>query len=100
MIPAIIFIGATCSAMIPYAINITNIMPAQYLGTSMGSAPILGWVAFLVSFGTGYCYMVHAAKKAAVKEGTAIDESKPVKITPTREDLPAFWIALIHLSLW
>lgn len=99
MIPAIIFIGATCSAMIPYAINITNIMPAQYLGTSMGSAPILGWVAFLVSFGTGYCYMVHAAKKAAVKEGTAIDESKPVKITPTREDLPAFWIALIPFIL-
>ena len=99
MIPAIIFIGATCSAMIPYAINITNIMPAQYLGTSMGSAPILGWVAFLVSFGTGYCYMVHAAKKAAVKEGTAIDESKSVKITPTREDLPAFWIALIPFIL-
>ncbi len=49
--------------MIPYAINITNIMPAQYLGTSMGSAPILGWVAFVVSFAVGYFYMVHAAKK-------------------------------------
>ena len=39
------------------------------------------------------------SKKAAVKEGTAIDESKPVKITPTREDLPAFWIALIPFIL-
>lgn len=67
MIPGIIFIGATCSAMIPFAINITNIMPAQYLGTSMGSAPILGWVAFLVSFGVGYFYMVHAAKKRLSK---------------------------------
>jgi H+/gluconate symporter-like permease len=86
MIPGIIFIGATCSAMIPYAINITNIMPAQYLGTSMGSAPILGWVAFVVSFAVGYFYMVHAAKKAAIKEGTAIDESQPVKIQPTRDD--------------
>lgn len=99
MIPAIIFIGATCSAMIPFAINITNIMPAHYLGTSMGSAPILGWVAFLVSFGLGYCYMVHAAKKAAIKEGTAIDESKPVKITPTRDDLPSFGIAVIPFIL-
>ena len=76
--------------MIPYAINITNIMPAQYLGTSMGSAPILGWVAFLVSFGTELLLHGSRSKKAAVKEGTAIDESKPVKITPTREDLPAF----------
>lgn len=49
MIPGIIFIGATCSAMIPYAINITNIMPAQYLGTSMGSAPILGFSGVLQS---------------------------------------------------
>ena len=99
MIPGIIFIGATCSAMIPFAINITNIMPAQYLGTSMGSAPILGWVAFLVSFGVGYFYMVHAAKKAAIKEGTAIDESQPVKITPTRDDLPNFFVALIPFIL-
>ena len=99
MIPGIIFIGATCSAMIPFAINITNIMPAQYLGTSMGSAPILGWVAFLVSFGVGYFYMVHAAKKAAIKEGTAMDESQPVKITPTRDDLPNFFVALIPFIL-
>jgi H+/gluconate symporter-like permease len=99
MIPGIIFIGATCSAMIPYAINITNIMPAQYLGTSMGSAPILGWVAFVVSFAVGYFYMVHAAKKAAIKEGTAIDESQPVKIQPTRDDLPSFWVALIPFIL-
>ena len=99
MIPGIIFIGATCSAMIPFAINITNIMPAQYLGTSMGSAPILGWVAFLVSFGVGYFYMVHAAKKAAIKEGTAMDESQPVKVTPTRDDLPNFFVALIPFIL-
>lgn len=99
MIPGIIFIGATCSAMIPFAINITNIMPAQYLGTSMGSAQILGWVAFLVSFGVGYFYMVHAAKKAAIKEGTAMDESQPVKVTPTRDDLPNFFVALIPFIL-
>lgn len=99
MIPGIIFIGATCSAMIPYAINITNIMPAQYLGTSMGSAPILGWIAFAVSIAVGYFYMVHAAKKAAVKEGTAVDADQPVKIVPSREDLPSFGIALIPFVL-
>ncbi len=99
MIPGIIFIGATCSAMIPYAINITNIMPAQYLGTSMGSAPVLGWVAFVVSFVVGYFYMEHAAKKAAIKEGTALDESQPVKIQPSRDDLPHFGIALIPFVL-
>ena len=99
MIPGIIFIGATCSAMIPYAINITNIMPAQYLGTSMGSAPILGWIAFIVSIAVGYFYMVHAAKKAAIKEGTVVDASQPVKIEPSRDDLPPFGIALIPFVL-
>lgn len=88
MIPGIIFIGATCSAMLPYAINITNIMPAGYLGTSMGSAPILGIVAFVVSIAVGYGYMVYAAKKAAIKEGTVIDTSVSVKIEPSRPDLP------------
>ena len=68
MIPGIIFIGATCSAMIPYAINIQT-----------------------------SCR--HAAKKAAIKEGTAIDESQPVKIQPTRDDLPSFWVALIPFIL-
>lgn len=43
--------------------------------------------------------MVHAAKKAAIKEGTAIDESQPVKIQPTRDDLPSFWVALIPFIL-
>ncbi|HJD46786.1 MAG TPA: GntP family permease [Candidatus Mediterraneibacter norfolkensis] len=99
MIPGIIFIGATCSAMIPYAINITNIMPAQYLGTSMGSAPILGWIAFAVSIAVGYFYMVYAARKAAVKEGTVVDDSKPIKIQPTRDDLPSVGIALIPFVL-
>lgn len=99
IIPGIIFIGATCSAMIPYAINITNIMPAQYLGTSMGSAPILGWIAFIVSIAVGYFYMVHAAKKAAIKEGTVVDASQPVKIEPSRDDLPPFGIALIPFVL-
>lgn len=99
MILGIIFIGATCSAMIPYAINITNIMPAQYLGTSMGSAPILGWIAFIVSIAVGYFYMVHAAKKAAIKEGTVVDASQPVKIEPSRDDLPPFGIALIPFVL-
>lgn len=99
MIPGIIFIGATCSAMIPYAINITNIMPAQYIGTSMGSAPVLGWIAFAVSIAIGYFYMVHAAKAAAVKEGTVVDMTHPVKIEPTRDDLPPVGIALIPFVL-
>ena len=99
MIPGIIFIGATCSAMLPYAINITNIMPAQYLGTSMGSAPVLGWIAFVVSIAVGYFYMVYAAKKAAVKEGTVVDVSHPVKVQPTREDLPAVGVALMPFIL-
>ena len=99
MIPGIIFIGATCSAMLPYAINITNIMPAGYLGTSMGSAPILGIVAFVVSIAVGYGYMVYAAKKAAIKEGTVIDTSVSVKIEPSRPDLPNFFIALVPFIL-
>lgn len=99
MIPGIIFIGATCSAMIPYAINVTNTIPASFLGTSLGSAPILGWVAFVVSTAVGYFYMVYAAKKEAVKEGTAVDPNEKVKIQPTRDDLPNFFIALIPFVL-
>lgn len=102
MIPGIIFIGATCSAMIPYAINVTNTIPAAIIkeqlpneAVSLGSAPILGIVAFVVSTAIGYFYMVHAAKKTAKKEGTLVDDTKPVKIVPTRDDLPSVFVAAI-----
>lgn len=99
MIPGIIFIGATCSAMIPYAINVTNTIPASFLGTSLGSAPILGWVAFIVSTAVGYFYMVYAARKEAKKSGTEVNPNEKVKIQPTRDDLPNFFIALIPFVL-
>ncbi len=102
MIPGIIFIGATNSAMLPYAINVTNTIPYSIImeqlpdaDTSLGSAPILGIVAFVVSTLIGYCYMVHAAKTTAIKEGTVVDDTKPVKIVPTRDDLPPVGIAII-----
>lgn len=99
MIPGIIFIGATCSAMIPYAINVTNTIPASFLGTSLGSAPELGWIAFAVSTAVGYFYMVYAANKEAKKDGTALDPNVKVTIKPTRDDLPNFWVALIPFVL-
>lgn len=93
--------------MLPYAINVTNTIPAAIIqeamdageipaeSVSLGSAPILGIVAFVVSTVVGYSYMVHAAKKTAIKEGTVVDDTKPVKIVPTRDDLPSVGIAVI-----
>lgn len=102
MIPGIIFIGATNSAMLPYAINVTNTIPYSIITeqipdaqTSLGSAPLLGIVAFIISNIVGYGYMVHAAKTTAIKEGTVVDDTKPVKIVPTRDDLPSLGIAII-----
>lgn len=107
MIPGIIFIGATCSAMLPYAINVTNTIPAAIISeamtngeiptepVSLGSAPLLGFIAFAVSTAFGYFYMVHAAKTTAIKEGTVVDDTKPVKIVPTRDDLPPVGVAVI-----
>lgn len=106
MIPGIIYIGATCSAMLPYAINVTNTIPASIIAevlpnveVSLGSAPILGIVAFVVSTCIGYFYMVHAAKATAIKEGTVVDTSQKVKIVPTRDDLPSFGLSLIPFVL-
>lgn len=101
MIPGIIFIGATCSAMLPYAINVTNTIPAAIItettgeATSLGSAPLLGIVAFVVSTLVGYCYMVYAAKKEGKEAGTLVDENAVVKIIPTRDDLPSVGVAII-----
>lgn len=102
MIPGIIFIGATNSAMLPYAINVTNTIPAAIIAeqlpdetVSLGSAPVIGIVAFIVSNIVGYGYMVHAAKTTAIKEGTVVDDTKPVKIVPTRDDLPSVGVAVI-----
>lgn len=102
LIPGIIFIGATNSAMLPYAINVTNTIPAAIIKeqvpdavVSLGSAPILGIIAFIVSNVVGYGYMVYAANKIAKEEGTVVDASGKVEIKPTRDDLPSVPIALI-----
>lgn len=43
---------------------LTNIIPTQYLGTSMTAAPILGIITSVVMFILCYFYMVKAEKKA------------------------------------
>ncbi len=99
MIPGIIFIGATCSAMIPYAINITNIMPAQYLGTSMGSAPILGWVAFVVSLQWDiFTWFMQQKKQRSKREQQSMN---PSQLRSSRQEMifRLFWVALIPFIL-
>jgi H+/gluconate symporter-like permease len=76
MIPGIIFIGATCSAMIPYAINITNIMPAQYLGTSMGSAPILGSLSWYLLQWDIFTWFMQQKKQRSKREQQSMNPSR------------------------
>ena len=68
-IPAVIGIGACTFTMtaLPGSVQIQNIVPTQYLGTSMTAAPVLGIIASVMMFAMGYAYMAWAVKRSQAK---------------------------------
>lgn len=93
------FVVGTCTytmTSLPGTPQLTNIIPTQYLGTTMTAAPVLSILISIVLFVLCYSYCIWQQKKAiALGEGWSypegIDASK-YEITD-RSQLPAAWKA-------
>lgn len=64
LLPAIITFGnVPACGTLPYSIDVTNIIPTRYLGTNLGTAPILGIIGGLIIFLGGYWYVMRCIRK-------------------------------------
>ena len=79
---------------------LTNIIPTQYLGTTMTAAPVLSIIISITLFVLCYIYAVHAYKKAyAGGEGWTYPEAGNYSQydIKNRELLPAAWKAFLPI---
>lgn len=98
LIPATIVVGAFTWTMdsMPGSPQIQNVIPANFLGTSVYSGPILGLFISAVMFGSGMAWLLYRAKKARENgEGYGnhtINEPEAKNI-----ELPSWQISVIPL---
>lgn len=65
LVPGLLFMGSACAAMttFPGTPQLPNVIPAQYLGTTMTAAPVLSTIAGLVFFAVTYIFMKRYADR-------------------------------------
>lgn len=102
LLPAVIGLGTVpACGTLPYSIDVTNMIPTEYLGTGLGAAPGLGILGGLIIFGLGYWYIMSAAKKFQSKMSQAeIDATFAGVELPKEEQSfwPPMWKAVLPLA--
>lgn len=65
LVPGAIYVGAATLTMtsLPGSPQLTNIIPSNFLGTSMTAAPILGIICSIFLLGGGIAWMLYSTKK-------------------------------------
>jgi len=90
IMPAAQQLGTTLGVgVLPYNPVMNNVIPTQYLGTTLGAQPILGIVAFISLFIPGWIYCARLSKKAGANMTLAEKEQASVEIQKFEEDYAA-----------
>lgn len=101
---AVIVGGAATYTMIalPGTPSLTNVIPTQFLGTSLTAAPVFGILASIVMFGLIMAYLKYSEKKArAANEGWSYPEGVDLSVYAVRDrsELPSSLKAFIPMFL-
>lgn len=87
---------------LPGSPQLTNVVPTEFLGTTLIAAPVLGIAAAIVVFVAVVCYLTFAQKKAAERKETwSYPEGKSEKDygVMDRDQLPQAWKAFLPIIL-
>ena len=65
LFPACMLFGCATFTMVatPGTPSISNVIPTEYLGTTVYAAPVLGIIATAIMFVLGYCYLMWTSRK-------------------------------------
>lgn len=69
LVPGLLFMGSACATMttFPGTPQLPNVIPTQYLGTTMTAAPVLSIIAGIVFFLANYIFMKHYANQVKLR---------------------------------
>lgn len=102
LLPAIISLGTVpACGTLPYSIDVTNMIPTEYLGTNLGAAPGLGLLGGLIIFGLGYWYIMNTSKKFQKQMSQEDIDATYAGVELPNEDRttwPPLWKAILPLA--
>lgn len=98
VIPIFIGIGTFTMTMLPGTPSIQNVVPTNYLGTTLMAAPLMGIVASLVAIIVGIVYMRYAMKKSIAAGDTfAPYEDAKEESLALKEKIPSFFLSILPI---
>ncbi len=101
LLPAIVGLGTIpACGILPYSVDVTNLIPTQYLGTDLGAGPVLGIIGGLIIFVFGYIYIIRTTKKFQLSMSNEEIEATFAGVEFENQDSsqwPPLWKAAIPL---
>lgn len=100
LLPFMILGGGACGNGFAYSLDICNVLPSEFLGTSLGSAPVLSFMVSGFLAAAYFLYFNYAQKKSRA----AYSEAQLLAMYPTDssiqedETLPGFWISVLPFA--
>ncbi|MFJ5792482.1 GntP family permease [Lysinibacillus sp. NPDC093197] len=97
VIPVFLGIGTFTMTMLPGTPSIQNVVPTNYLGTTVTAAPLIGIIATIVAIVVGVWYMKNALNKSLAKnEKFEASEDKDNQAV-LKEDIPPFFLSILPI---
>lgn len=92
--------GGITVTMLPGTTQLSNVIPSQYLGTTLTAAPVFSIILALITLVASLWYIKYVEKKAVAKGEVWSDEGLTMPITQLdRSDLPPVWKAYTPIIL-
>lgn len=91
--------GAASVTTMPGTTQLTNVIPTQYLGTTVMAAPVLSIILSVVQIAVGIWYLKHVEKKALSTGAGWSDEGLNLSRFGAldQSDLPPLWSSIIPI---
>lgn len=100
LLPFMILGGGACGNGFAYSLDICNVLPSEFLGTSLGSAPVLSFLVSGFLAAAYFLYFNYAQKKsrAAYSEAQLLAMYQTDSSIQEDEELPGFWISVFPFA--
>lgn len=98
VIPVFLGIGTFTMTMLPGTPSIQNVVPTNYLGTTVTAAPLMGIVATLIAIIAGIFYMRYALNKSLAKN-EKFDAEEDAQELALKENVPSFFLSILPILI-
>ena len=99
VLPVFLGIGTFTMTMLPGTPSIQNVVPTNYLGTTLTAAPLIGIAATIVAIVVGLWIMRSALNKSIAKGETfaPYDEKEEAGSSNLKEEIPSFFVSILPI---